>query len=58
MFFYDRGVRLFLSARVPVEEIYAGGIGTEKFEFERTVSRLIEMQSADYAEAAQSATSL
>ena len=52
--FYDRGIRLFLSASVPIEAIYAGGIGTEKFEFERTVSRLIEMQSADYADAAQS----
>jgi len=31
---------------VPPEEIYVAGDGA--FEFERTVSRLIEMQSEDY----------
>jgi cell division protein ZapE len=37
---------LIASAAVPPEEIYAAGDGT--FEFRRTVSRLIEMQSEDY----------
>ena len=44
--FYDRRVKLMLSAAAPVDSLYAGGkIG---FEFERTVSRLVEMQSNDY----------
>jgi cell division protein ZapE len=34
------------SAEVPPEEIYPAGDGT--FEFRRTVSRLIEMQSEGY----------
>lgn len=46
---YDQKVRLFFSAEVPIEEIYAAGTGTEKFEFDRTISRLTEMRSADYA---------
>ena len=37
---------LILSAAVPPEEIYVEGDGT--FEFQRTVSRLIEMQSEEY----------
>ena len=37
---------LIASAAVPPEEIYAAGDGT--FEFRRTISRLIEMQSEDY----------
>jgi cell division protein ZapE len=37
---------LIASAEVPPDEIYVTGDGT--FEFQRTVSRLIEMQSADY----------
>jgi cell division protein ZapE len=37
---------LITSAEVPPEEIYPAGDGT--FEFRRTVSRLIEMQSDDY----------
>ncbi len=44
--FYDRNVKLVLAAAVPLEELYAGGrLG---FEFERTRSRLLEMQSHDY----------
>ena len=43
---YEARTRLVASARVPPAEIYLAGEGT--FEFERTVSRLIEMQSADY----------
>jgi cell division protein ZapE len=44
--FYDRGVKLILSAEVPIPELYAGE--RLAFEFERTASRLLEMQSRDY----------
>lgn len=44
--FYDRRVKLILSAAVPIEQLYAGQ--RLRREFERTVSRLYEMQSLDY----------
>jgi cell division protein ZapE len=44
--FYDRNVKLVLSAEVSLDELYAGG--RLDFEFERTQSRLLEMQSHDY----------
>jgi cell division protein ZapE len=44
--FYDRCVKLVLSAEVPAEQLYGGK--HLKFEFERTVSRLLEMQSHEY----------
>lgn len=44
--FYDRGVNLVLSAAVPIPELYRGK--RLKFEFARTESRLIEMQSREY----------
>ncbi len=46
--FYDRGVKLVLSAAVSFFELYQGE--KLKFEFQRTVSRLQEMQSHDYLE--------
>ncbi|MEE8119367.1 MAG: cell division protein ZapE, partial [Gammaproteobacteria bacterium] len=44
--FYDRSVKLMLSAAVPLNQLYRGK--RLKFEFERTQSRLLEMQSHDY----------
>ncbi|MBD3645039.1 MULTISPECIES: cell division protein ZapE [Alcanivorax] len=44
--FYDRAVKLVITAEVPIEDIYAGG--RLDFEFERTRSRLQEMQSSEY----------
>lgn len=44
--FYDRNVKLVLTAEKPLLELYAGG-GLE-FEFQRTQSRLQEMQSHEY----------
>ncbi|UZJ44832.1 cell division protein ZapE [Marinimicrobium sp. C6131] len=44
--FYDRRVKLVLSAARPLTQIYDEG--RLSFEFERTISRLLEMQSRDY----------
>jgi cell division protein ZapE len=44
--FYDRNVKLLLSAAVPLAALYAGR--KLAFEFERTRSRLLEMQSHEY----------
>jgi cell division protein ZapE len=44
--FYDRAVNLIISAESLPTEIYQGA--KLKFEFERTQSRLIEMQSQEY----------
>jgi cell division protein ZapE len=48
--FYDRRVKLIVSAAVPIAELYAGK--RLRFEFQRTRSRLEEMQSHDYLAAA------
>ncbi len=45
---YDRRVRLFASAEAAPEKLYEG-TGREAFEFQRTASRLAEMQSHDWA---------
>jgi cell division protein ZapE len=52
---YDRGRKLVASAEAPPAELYAETSGTEAFEFERTASRLIEMQSDDWPEGGQAA---
>lgn len=44
--FYDRGVKLLMSAEVSAERLYANG--RLAFEFQRTLSRLQEMQSHEY----------
>lgn len=43
---YERQAILIASSEVPINEIYLDG--RYKFEFERTISRLIEMQSENY----------
>jgi cell division protein ZapE len=43
---YDRGVKLAASFAAPLDDL--GQDDKTRFEFQRTVSRLIEMQSADY----------
>jgi cell division protein ZapE len=43
---YEAHGNLIASADAPPQELYPEGDGT--FEFQRTISRLIEMQSADY----------
>lgn len=44
--FYDRNVKLVISAAVPLLQLYDGG--RLEFEFQRTCSRLQEMQSLEY----------
>ena len=44
--FYDRSVKVIIAAEAPITELYKGGRLT--FEFERTESRLLEMQSQEY----------
>ena len=47
---YDRGIKLAGSFAVPLAELVAGSPNAG--EFQRTLSRLVEMQSAGYLEAA------
>jgi cell division protein ZapE len=44
--FYDRGVKLVLAAHAPIDELYVGD--RLRFEFNRTRSRLTEMQTHEY----------
>ncbi|MCG8710377.1 AFG1 family ATPase [Brenneria sp. 4F2] len=44
--FYERRIKLIISAQVPMHEIYQGG--HLKFEYQRCLSRLQEMQSEEY----------
>ena len=46
---YDHGARLFASAASAPIDLLTAKKGTEGFEFDRTVSRLIELQSKEYA---------
>jgi len=43
---YEQKVKLFMAADALPQELYEEGSG--RFEFDRTISRLMEMQSADY----------
>ena len=45
---YDNHVKLVASADAEAPELYAAESGREAFEFDRTVSRLIEMRSEEY----------
>lgn len=44
--FYERHVKLIISAEIALEHLYTGGVLS--FEFRRCISRLQEMQSHDY----------
>lgn len=44
--FYDRNVKLIMSGAAPIPQLYGGG--RLEFEFQRTCSRLLEMQSHEY----------
>lgn len=46
--FYEAHIKLFASAAAPPAQLFVGSDGREAFEFARTVSRLIEMQSSEY----------
>ena len=48
---YDHHARVMISAASTPDKLYIASSGTEVFEFDRTASRLFEMQSADYLEA-------
>jgi cell division protein ZapE len=50
---YDRHARIVVSAEAEPEKLYTGKKGTEAFEFERTASRLVEMQSHEWLETAR-----
>ncbi|TIR20611.1 MAG: cell division protein ZapE [Mesorhizobium sp.] len=45
---YDHHMRLVMSAAAAPKGLYTAKRGTEVFEFERTASRLVEMQSRDW----------
>jgi cell division protein ZapE len=47
---YEAKTRLFMTLAAAPDQLYTAGQGA--FEFTRTVSRLMEMQSADYLAAA------
>ncbi len=55
---YDQNIKLFVSAEAEPEKLYVARSGTEAFEFDRTVSRLFEMQSEDYLKTAKGRSTL
>ena len=50
---YDRHIKLVISADANPHGLYQAQSGTEAFEFRRTASRLIEIQSVDYLNGSQ-----
>ena len=52
--FYDHKIKIIMSAQVPAVELYTEGVLSN--EFQRTVSRIIEMQSRDYMDSQTRAT--
>ena len=52
---YDRAVRLYVSAEAAPQDLMQSRKGTEAFEFDRTASRLVEMQSRDWLAASKAA---
>ena len=44
--FYDRSVKLIITADAGIDDLYQGQ--RLQFEYQRTISRLTEMQSHDY----------
>lgn len=44
--FYDRNVKVIISAEKAIDDLYTGG--NLAFEIDRTKSRLLEMQSHEY----------
>jgi cell division protein ZapE len=45
---YDHHVHVVISAAAPPDKLYVAKLGTEAFEFDRTASRLFEMQTKEY----------
>ncbi|PTW62959.1 cell division protein ZapE [Breoghania corrubedonensis] len=45
---YDQRIKLVISAESEPDGLYVATSGTEKFEFDRTISRLTEMRSQEY----------
>ena len=52
---YDSRVNLLCTAAAAPDGLYTESRGTEHFEFRRTASRLVEMQSHEYLEKGQEA---
>jgi cell division protein ZapE len=52
---YDARVRLIVSAEAEPKDLWRGSDGAETFEFARTASRLVEMRSDEYWDAASAA---
>jgi cell division protein ZapE len=53
--FYDHRIKMIMSAETPPEKLYM--VGPMSQEFQRTVSRIMEMQSRDYVDAPRRDTS-